>query len=147
MDESRLMKRLLVILVACLTLAACGGGSSKLGAAKPIQVGGKMKLVGVGAFRDLNGQTGTTGDQCEGSGGYSDMADGAEVVISDDSGKTLQITQLEPGSIGDSGESCYFAFNTTVPAGDKFYGITISHRGTVKFAEADVAAPVLTIGS
>jgi hypothetical protein len=34
-----------------------------------------------------------------------------------------------------------------VPAGKKFYGVSVSHRGTVQFTEQEIkAGPGLTIG-
>jgi hypothetical protein len=104
---------------------------------KTIAVSGTMTLV------DDTGFTGTS--TCEGTGGYSDIAAGAEVVVADDSGKTLAITDLTDGTV--TAEGCEFFFTTTVPAGLGFYSVTVTHRGIIKYSEADIASPSLTLGN
>jgi len=90
---------------------------------------------------------GVTGETpCNGSGGYSDIADGAQVVISDDTGKTLTIVQLT-GGVGFAGVSCVFDFTAKVPAGKSYYGVTVTHRGTVKMSEAELATAAVTLGN
>jgi len=87
-----------------------------------------------------------TGDKtCAGSGGYSDIQAGAEVVISDDNGATLAITHLTGGS--GLSTSCEFSIATKVPAGKGFYGVTVSHRGTVKMSEAEVTNAAVSLGN
>lgn len=118
-----------------------GGSTSGSASGDTINVAGLMTLA------DLTSVSGdlATGDLCSGTGGYSDIAEGAQVVISDDTGKTLVITQLGAGTIDDSG--CEFPFTADVPKGKGFYGFTVTHRGTVKESEASLAGGVsLTLG-
>jgi hypothetical protein len=91
------------------------------------------------------GQIESPGDgSCEGRAGYSDIGEGAQVVITDDSGKTLTITHLEAGS-GDQ-FSCEFAFRADVPSGRGYYGVQVSHRGVVKEPETDLGAIAISLG-
>ena len=102
-------------------------------------------MTGTLDLNDPDSATGTAGDLCSGTGGYDDIANGAEVVISDDTGHTLDITTLTAGSIVSS--ACDFKFESTIPAGKGFYGITVTHRGTVKFTETEMQNPALTLGN
>lgn len=126
--------------------ATAGSGSSS-DTSNPgvdtITVSGTMTLADL---TSISGELGTDDDACSGTGGYSDIAEGAQVVVTDDTGKTLVITQLGAGTIIDGG--CEFPFTAEVPKGKGFYGFTVTHRGTVKEAEADLAGGVaLTIGN
>ena len=74
---------------------------------------------------------------CAPSGGYSDIGDGAEVVVSNAAGHTLAIGSLGTGkkSLG----SCIFPFTVhDVPTGQKFYGVEVTHRGAVQESEKDM---------
>jgi hypothetical protein len=86
---------------------------------------------------------------CTGAG-YADVHTGTEVVLSDEAGKTLAVGQLvADASLGDaSRRGCAYTFTLTgVPAGIKIYGLTMSHRGTVHYTEAQLrAGPHLTLG-
>ncbi|SOD72702.1 hypothetical protein SAMN05892883_2054 [Jatrophihabitans sp. GAS493] len=87
----------------------------------------------------------TFGDECSGPGGYTDVVNGAEVTIADDTGKTLAITQLGQGEA--VGSTCVFTFAAVVPE-VPFYGVTVTHRGTVKFTKDQMQrSPTLTLGS
>lgn len=87
-------------------------------------------------------------DGCSGNSGYDDITTGAEVVISDDAGRTLQITSLNVGVPDDPSlpTSCTFSFTATVPAGKGFYGVEVTHRGIVKEPESSMANVGLTLG-
>ncbi|WP_215789706.1 hypothetical protein [Paractinoplanes bogorensis] len=85
---------------------------------------------------------------CAGNGGYDDISDGASVTVTDAGGEIVGLGSLT-GSTMVSGTECDFSFTVTgVPAGKGFYGVEVSHRGSVKYAEADLASPVgVTLGS
>jgi hypothetical protein len=122
-------------LVAIAALSACGGGSDAT-----MTIHGKLTLTAT--VDDWY-----PGHDCSGEDGFSDIKPGAEVVVSDDTGKTLAIDALGVGAIGNILEECVFPFTVNnVPAGKGFYGVTVSHRGTVKFREAEVASAQLTLG-
>lgn len=135
--------------LATLALAACSSGSSHHAAAPktPATISVRGQLI----LSDMPSRIASLGQStCSGSGGYADLTAGAQVVISDDAGKTLTITRLddgEPSSADDPEGRCTFPFSGTVPAGKGFYSITVTHRGAVKFSELDMTAiPTVTIG-
>jgi hypothetical protein len=75
----------------------------------------------------------TTGASCEGSGGYSDVASGTQVVIEDDSGKTLATSEYGPGVF--DGTSCVFEFTFNDVAKSAFYRVhSGSNRGVVQYS-------------
>jgi hypothetical protein len=87
---------------------------------------------------------------CTGMGGYSDITLGAQVVITDQSGTTIAVTDLGGGQMIGSGMSrqCAFDFSAgSVPAGKSFYGVTIGHRGTIQYSQAELESGVeLSLG-
>ena len=107
---------------------------------KMVTVAGTLELVGHGVD-EITVEAGS----CSGSGGYSDIAEGAQVVITDDAGATLAITHLTAGT-GDN-FSCSFSFSTAVPAGKGYYGIQVTHRGVVKEPESSVTSVTISLGN
>lgn len=124
-----------VALVIVGVVLATRGGSSKY------TVTGTLELKADGAVTVNN-------NGCEGTGGYSDITSGATVVVADAAGKTLALGDLLVSKLADS-STCIFGFTVDgVPAGKKFYGIEVSHRGFVQFSEAQLkGAPALSLGS
>lgn len=87
------------------------------------------------------------GDTCAGAGGYSDLTEGADIVIRDSDGKKIAIGELGAGSIPDEGAGCDFKFKVDdVPDAGGIYSIEVSHRGEVSFKKADADGLVLTVG-
>jgi hypothetical protein len=86
---------------------------------------------------------------CAGQGGLNDLIPGGEVIVSDAGGRTLAIGLIIGGTPGASTTACTMTFEVDkVPSGKKFYGLTVTHRGTVQFTEAGLkAGPQLTLGS
>jgi hypothetical protein len=157
------MKRLMALVFCTVGLTACGGGITLKTPATthpvsevattaspaeritpPIQVVGTLDLTDTSPGGITGGSGGPS--SCTGTGGYNDITGGAEVVISDDAGKTLTIVSLTPGTY-ESSTRCQFSFFANIPAGLGFYGIAVGHRGLVKFTEADMKHPGLTLGS
>ncbi len=65
-------------------------------------------------------------------GGYSDLTEGAQVVVTDASGTTVAFGSLADGTI--SGAGFTFTFSVpNVPALD-IYGIKLTHRGTLQYS-------------
>lgn len=142
------MAGLVAITVGATVLTACSGGAGgtqRIGtstSSATIKVHGHMSLTdGINAHGRLSAGNPCTG----GANGYGDISEGAEVVISDDTGKTLAITQLGAGTV-TQGLDCQFLFSASVPAGKRFYGVTVTHRGTVKEAESDLGDVALSLG-
>jgi hypothetical protein len=82
-------------------------------------------------------------DGCAPDTGYRDLP-GAEVTVADESGRTLAVANLDRGTFTD--DLCSFAFTVTgVPAGRKFYQVTIGRRGTQTYTEAQLGAGPLDL--
>ena len=79
--------------------------------------------------------------------GYDDIAEGAQVVITDQFGATVAIGELEAGIISMGGTYLFQFTVRDVPPGKRFYGVEVSHRGRVQYDEAKLrAGPELSIG-
>lgn len=139
--------RLAVVALLALALAGCSSSDAppgvastpapKSSSAAPIALVGRLTLGGI--------STKVQGSPCHEIGrGYDDIHPGAEVVISDDTGHTLAITNLGPGHVGDS-YRCEFKFTARVAAGKHFYGVEVTHRGVVKFSESQLGDVALTL--
>ncbi len=100
----------------------------------------------------------TEGAPCEPLRGYSDMREGAQVVVSDASGTTLALGTLGQGVI-DARQGadmhdpierlsarCVFTFSVPgVPAGRQFYRLNLGHRGAPQYTEQELrSGPSLT---
>lgn len=118
-----------------LLLAGLGVvGYALLPGTKHIPVPGKpATFVASGTLEITDGCTGL---------GYSDIQTGTQVVITDE-----HQTVLGAGELSVNG-MCRWAFTVfNVPAGKTFYGVTISHRGTIQYTEAELRAGVhLSLG-
>lgn len=81
-----------------------------------------------------------SGDSCQGTGGFDDIAGGAPVVVKDGSGKIIASTNLGPGA-GPSGQysnvECTFEFSADVPDTD-FYQVAVGHRNAVTNSKAEL---------
>lgn len=142
-------------LTAALLLVGCGGASSPSEAttasASPAEPTTITAYGSVTLRASSRGDIAYLAAGCRGTGGYSDLAQGAQVVVQDGSGTTLAIGQLDAG-IGESYVApygaCQFGFTVPgAPAGKGFYRIEISHRGAVNYTEAQLDTSLaLTIG-
>ncbi len=97
-------------------------------------------LPGHPAKITVNGSLIITGG-CD-SFGYGDIKAGTQVVITDEHQTTLGVGQLTTAG------TCRWTFQVPgVPAGKSFYGVTISHRGTIQYTEAQLRQGVqLSLG-
>jgi len=83
---------------------------------------------------------------CVTGGGYDDIREGAQVVVTDASGATIAVGRLGFGS-WKRNVGCVFLFELEVPGGHDFYGIEVSHRGRLQYPAEQLAAPLdLTLG-
>jgi hypothetical protein len=130
---------LLAGVVALVVVLNRGGGFT---------VSGTMTLQLAG-LADANLRS--DGIACDGTseaagGGYSDVATGVQVVVSDSAGKTIAVGALSRGAT--KGQSCVMPFTVGgVPAGKGFYGVEIGHRGRLQYPEADLRHGLaLTLG-
>lgn len=120
------MKKLSIVLaVTALALTGCG----------PSTFAAKGTITVVGSVTGGN-------DKCKGYQGYDDMDEGAQVKVAVD-GKTVGTGSLKQGTSTDNGYSCNFAFEVPdVPAGSKFYSVTVSHRGSIDYKEDELKSGV-----
>lgn len=130
------MRVLIAAGVAGVALAGCSSG----GAAKPppAAVSGYI-IPGDYAFSPKQ-----IGHRCA-SLDYPDVAKGAPVTVSDDSGRTLAILRLGGGTYNPDG-SCEFRFSGKVEGGGKFYEVEVSNRGATKVSAAGLRHVALTLG-
>jgi hypothetical protein len=131
-----------------LALAAVGG----FGGGKPAghALSGTFTVAGFGSF-DAEGDSaatsvqkisstvsGTTYDCSSGAGGgFSDIAAGTNVTVTDGSGKVIGTSALTGGV--QSAKGCTFDFEVRVPSSD-FYKVEVSSRGAQSYSKADLAS-------
>lgn len=138
-------RRLLYAGIAAVAVVAVGAAVA-IGAlvlrTDEITVNGTLVLAGSGIAYGRH--TGI----CVGDGGYDDIHDGTQVVISDADGTTIAVGELGEGDPtagnGRKPGTCTFAFSVSAPSGHDFYGVTIGRRGTMKYA-ADVLGKPLEL--
>lgn len=93
---------------------------------------------------------------CKGAGGYTDIHEGADVVVTDATGKTVAIGHLLEGRATYNAlsptrpQSCTWQISVDdVPDGDNFYGIAIGseQRGKKQYQRDELDIPLhLTLG-
>jgi len=76
---------------------------------------------------DLYGYNTTTAFPCEGSGGYGDIVQGSQVVVSDNEGTVLALSQLSAGKTNGTG-NCIFDFSIKNVPYSNFYKFQVGHR-------------------
>lgn len=77
---------------------------------------------------------------CSGWRGFDDIRGGTEVTVTDASGRTLAVGQLQTGQAtgitDDTATACRLPFSITgVPGGVGPYGVEIGHRGVNHYTE------------
>lgn len=111
----------------------------------PMAVTGALSVPG--GFTE-GGLAGGPGQPCAVGGGYADIRAGAQVVVTDASGRTLALGELGDGKLRLPDldvwgtRSCVFPFSVQVPGGHDFYGIEVTHRGMVRFTAEQLRQPV-----
>lgn len=127
------------------------GAAAAIVAIVLVVTGGSSQITSKGALEldDFNGN-------CLLDSGFSDITEGAQVVVTNSSGSVIGTTSLSYNGPLSSAESkiqkgmsvCVYPFTVTVPGALSRYGITVSHRGTVWFSAAQMAkGPGLSLGS
>ncbi|MEU1720352.1 hypothetical protein [Nonomuraea sp. NPDC005692] len=151
-DDARILGRSggtvargLLAVAVVLVVAGCGSepAPAVTSAAAALTVSGSVTVKG-GPPQVLTENELT----CRGGGGFDDLRQGAQVVVTDAAGTTIALGQLSGGS-WKRGVGCIFLFTVPdVPGGEKFYGVEISHRGRAQYTAAQIAAPLaMEIGS
>ena len=122
-----------MVVVVVASLAVGGWIVSGAGGMKHT-VTGTLALSDSASFSGLS-----TGDSCYGEGGYDDMHSGAQVVVEDETGKTLGTGELGTGTY--DGSSCDFAFSVAGVSKASFYRVSAgnSSRTGPQYSFADLS--------
>lgn len=118
-------------------------GTSSAPALNPVTVSGELVLQR-GQFSWQSAADPT----CSGLNGFSDLAAGAQVTVTDAAGKTLAVGSLGRGTaegITSDGRAttCSLPFKVAgVPGGVGPYGVEVAHRGVVRFSEGELLASI-----
>lgn len=133
--------RILIAAVTVFVLAACGTPAAEP-APSPLPdhiIRGQLRLPGGNTTVDEDGAP------CW-SGRYDDIEEGAQVVVTDESGETIGVGKLQEGFVevpkgfDFAARDCVFKFVVRgVPRDREFYGIEVTHRGVVQ-----IPAPQIT---
>lgn len=101
----------------------------------PFTLSGLLTLTGTSRNIRAIGMSG-----CEGINGYSDIAEGAPVIVYDADGKIIAAGAISDSTLqrGSTTFECLFSFIVTdIPGGAGFYQYEISHRGKLTISEDD----------
>jgi hypothetical protein len=147
---------LLPTAIAVAVLVVVAGGALavwRLTSAGTLKVSGTV-TIGRGGFERAGGDyLGATETSCSATGGYGDIRQGAQVVVSDAEGTTIALGVLGAGAADLEGDgrarSCTWPFTVDgVPTGHAFYGVEVSKRGRIQFTERELGEPLrLSLGS
>lgn len=98
---------------------------------------GEMELDGGSVGFDGEGSFFADSGTCFGANGYADISAGAQVTVSDSSGKTVALGELSGGRVR-SGACVFDVTVEDVPAGNRFYKVEVTHRGNVQYSEDEM---------
>ena len=135
---------LLAVAAIAAVLVGCGGGNGEGGTSEPTghSLSGQITLH-EGGWQRTWGQGDTM--PCEGKGGYSDIREGTQVVVKDDTGSVVAVGALGPGDggwgvSGKGDTDCRLGFNIVGIPDEGFYSIEVSHRGELAYSYNDLEA-------
>ncbi|TMR09302.1 hypothetical protein ETD86_44160 [Nonomuraea turkmeniaca] len=129
-----------------LGVALGTGGTLLLGQLAKPAASPTPSTIAVSGSVTLKDGFGTEGAPCSGDGGFNDIREGAQVVITDATQVTLAVGSLGAGKRDKAGQ-CEFAFAITAPTGHDFYGIEVSHRGRLQYSASQISSPLfLSLG-
>jgi len=78
-----------------------------------------------------------TSTTCRGIGGYSDVSDGAQVIIRDGNNNILGVGRLDTNTELSSSRGCSYTFSMEVPRAP-FYQVEFSHRSPLVYTFEDM---------
>ena len=138
-----------VMLLAVVVLAVVAGGISitwlnSADLAPRQSVSGTYLLIG-----SSPNSISVSGSGCSGSGGYSDIQTGTNVMLRDGDGKILATSSLGGGSKGTG--TCSFSFRFADVPEVSFYTVEVGRRGQLSYSLADLRSKdwtlLLTLGA
>ena len=97
------------------------------------------EVTGTFTLLDPGGFTGV--ENCSGSGGYSDIDMGTQVVVKDKTGTLIATSSLGPGETRSFAgfEVCEFSFRVEVPS-EEFYSFEVADRGSLSYTREELEA-------
>ena len=118
----------LLLLALVLVVAGCGGGRAI-----------------TGSFVLTDDDVAWTSTSCEGTGGYSDIRAGTDVVVKDATGTIIGTAALVPDPERSGTTRCTYTF--MVPVKDaEFYAVSVGKRGELTYSKAEMEAQGWTVG-
>ena len=143
-----MFRRSALLALCALSLVACGGASedeapTAIPEPEAVQILGTF-LLKQDALPNLGpvGRSPTPAPTCRGRGGYNDIAEGMEVVLSAN-GTTLDVGRFSAGkvkSVTQFQEQCEFTFLLRVPEGHEFYNVKVGRRGERNYTFAEITS-------
>lgn len=133
-----------------VALAGCGGG----GHADTIR--GTVFLNGNAQVGVVRGEL-VDGGPCSGQGAYNDLAGGARVTVTNESGRTIGVSHLDAGVIVRIDEGavvgrvfgCSFGFVVKDTPRARYYSLAVARRDPVTVARAEMESsgwsPTITL--
>lgn len=88
---------------------------------------------------DAVGKSCSNGSGSSGVAGFSDIAAGTQVTVTNEKGALIATGTLTSGAFGPH-LSCRFPFTISDVPGAKFYSIEVSHRGSETYSRSQLAA-------
>jgi hypothetical protein len=140
------MKPMGMVFVACaLTVVGCSTPPAATPPVVTFDVAGTMSISRV-LFDAIDG------DSCSGIDGYDDIRTGAQVKVTDSTGKVVGLGALKAGLARDTNESwrgtnlCVFEFTVRdIPREGNIFGVEVSHRGVIQFTQDQAESLALTL--
>jgi hypothetical protein len=80
------------------------------------------------------------GKRCDGTNGFADLTVGAPVTVMNAAGNTIATGVLGLGHPVHDAFACVFRFTVNGVPKQSVYGIEVSHRGVLRYTQAQVAA-------
>jgi hypothetical protein len=134
------MKRIVLGLLLMGGLVACGGSQPQHSQAAAYAVSGHLDL----AYGDWTWSR--IGEPCYGTGGYSDVASGAQVSVLNASGTILALGKLQDGMGESTGFSpCILNFSVQGLPHSDIYQLRVNQRGGPSYSFADLQRSHWTI--
>jgi hypothetical protein len=115
----------IIVATTAITLVVIGGGSDT--------------TIDVSMTAPASVPKSSSGADCVTANGFTDIARGMRVTITDETGTVLAIGSLGP-AFWVQDNRCGFDFSVTVPPGKSIYRFSSEHHGSIEYTAADLKA-------